>query len=237
MCRRAVSLIPYFCCHCGSCCRCRCCRSCSRQTESPSVWLCPVGMAQEPYPVWSGQPPTARALDGGARLGLEHSWHQVSRTVHGHASCTLEYSTALKATVGRVDPGMALVCVLQTRSAPTHAAPTFWFLALTCRCYGARSDSAPGAQLIPMLDLLNHQNRGSLSGMLVTGVDGQVEGYMKAATMSYKKASDLPTRVLFASCELRSTHEAELATALSFSTLCPSPSPQSHMMFVGPISM
>lgn len=88
-----------------------------------------------------------------------------------------------------------------------------------------------------MLDLLNHQNRGSLSGMLVTGVDGQVEGYMKAATMSYKKASDLPTRVLFASCELRSMHEAEFATALSFSTLCPSPSPQSHMMFVGPISM
>jgi hypothetical protein len=39
-----------------------------------------------------------------------------------------------------------------------------------------------------MLDLLNHQNKGSLSGMLVAGVDGQVAGYMKAATMPYKKA-------------------------------------------------
>jgi hypothetical protein len=60
--------------------------------------------------------------------------------------------------------------------------------AVATRCYGGRGLDAPGAQLIPMLDLLNHQNAGSLSGINGdSSTPGRVVGYHKVATMAYKQ--------------------------------------------------
>jgi hypothetical protein len=61
-------------------------------------------------------------------------------------------------------------------------------LACGLRCYGERGGDAPGAQLIPMLDLLNHQNAGSLSTAVVSE-PGMVVMYTKIATMAYKQVS------------------------------------------------
>lgn len=59
------------------------------------------------------------------------------------------------------------------------------FTIVGTRCYGPRF-AGDGSTLIPILDLLNHQNNGSLSHYIASDTNtSHILGYGKRATMSY----------------------------------------------------